>query len=441
MKCYRGRSFSVTKDNGFLRFDQTVNPKYKFPFGEHATEIFLLKFLQSIRGHAEASVNQANAQHRNQMDQSQATEKHGSWKSEDESGSQNCNNSYTWRKFQNDWISEVHSLTVRYGVWPWPSSVPFCQAWCCETFWGSRSRVSTPHNSAYPIQLSWMQVAPGLCWEGGGFWVKAKAACIPIPQALPLTCHFPLDFEVAVLEHSEAWDKAEPEQVLWPLTWLGSGPHPPGLTPTWLAGVLPATLTPFGEFWATPPCVSQSVKSAPSSEGGCGPRDGEWGLPCAPAPQDWSGSQRQPPAPTCTCHRILWAHQSPSSTEIPTSSLSTSRSCSTRLSSVMGTAMDSQARLSQGGLWDVKSTGPEDGGRAIRLLILYTESGSGVFFFFFKWSVTRFHLTAHIPGAQLGEHRSHLWWHFGYTSGFLWCSAPGGRNCIISFGAWQTGAQ
>ena len=78
MKCYRGRSFSVTKDNGFLRFDQTVNPKYKVPFGEHATEIFLLKFLQSIRGHAEDSVNQANAQHRNQMDQSQATEKHGS---------------------------------------------------------------------------------------------------------------------------------------------------------------------------------------------------------------------------------------------------------------------------------------------------------------------------------------------------------------------------
>ena len=137
--------------------------------------------------------------------------------------------------------------------------------------------------------------------------------------------------------------------------------------------------------------VSQSVKSAPSSEGGCGPGDGGWGSPCAPAPQDWSGSQRQPPALTCTCHRILWVHQSPSSTEMPTSSSSASRSCPTRLSSVMDTTMDSQARLSQGGLWDVKSTGPEDGGRGIRLLILYTVFGSVVFFFFFKWSVTRFH--------------------------------------------------
>ena len=155
MKCYRGWRFSVTKDNGFLRFDQTVNPKYKFSFGEHAIEIFL-KFLQNIRGHAEASVKQANAQHRNLVNQSQATEKHDSWKLEDESGSQNCSNSYTWRKFQNDWISDVHSLTVGYGVWPWPSSVPFCQAWCCETFWSSRSRVPTPHNSAYPIQLSWV---------------------------------------------------------------------------------------------------------------------------------------------------------------------------------------------------------------------------------------------------------------------------------------------
>ena len=68
----------MTKDNGFLRFDQTVNPKYKFPSGEHATEIFVLKFLQNIRGHAEASVKQANVQHRDPMNQSQATEKHGS---------------------------------------------------------------------------------------------------------------------------------------------------------------------------------------------------------------------------------------------------------------------------------------------------------------------------------------------------------------------------
>lgn len=63
---------------------------------------------------------------------------------------------------------------------------------------------------------------------------------------------------MAVLEHSEAWDEAEPEQVSWPLTWLGSGPHPPALTPTWLAGVLPATPPTFGEFWAAPP-VSPSL--------------------------------------------------------------------------------------------------------------------------------------------------------------------------------------
>ena len=120
----------------------------------------------------------------------------------------------------------------------------------------------------------------------------------------------------------------------------------------------------FGELWAASPCVSQSLKSAPCLEVGAGPRMGNEGLPVPQLHRTGltaSVSLLPPPARAAESS----AHQCLSSTEMP------ANFSSTRLSRVMGTAMDSQARLSQGGLWDVKSTGPEDGGRGICLLILY----------------------------------------------------------------------
>ena len=153
------------------------------------------------------------------------------------------------------WISEIHFLIVRFGIfWLWPSSIgqmclsclsiPFCSWLGDVNLLEVQSQWSPP-----PLlgrSYSATQCA-GRSWPWGDFWVKAEAA----PHS-PGTCHSPAisNQEIPPLPPKWlSWTTQKPGR-----TWLWIYCSLTCLVPSLLSLVPPSSLGPLPSWgsWASP---------------------------------------------------------------------------------------------------------------------------------------------------------------------------------------------